>query len=48
MPRYNLQNTRKSRRRKTNLWDNSFLLRLGNKTPMKGVTEAMFGAKTKG
>jgi hypothetical protein len=24
------------------------LLIIGNKTPMEGVTEAMFGAKTKG
>ena len=28
--------------------DSSFLLRIGNKTPMKGVTEIKFGAKTKG
>jgi hypothetical protein len=27
--------------------DTSFLLRIGNKIPMKGVTETMFGAKTK-
>jgi hypothetical protein len=26
----------------------SFLLRIGNKTPMKGVTETKFGPKTKG
>jgi hypothetical protein len=26
----------------------SFLLRIGNKIPMKGVTETKFGAKTKG
>jgi hypothetical protein len=37
-PRYNLQNTRKSRR-KTNVW---------NKIPMKGVMEKKFGTKTKG
>jgi hypothetical protein len=43
-----LQNTRKSRRRKTNGLDTSFLLRKGNKIPMKGVTEAKFGAKMKG
>jgi hypothetical protein len=28
--------------------DTSFLLRIGNKLPMKGVTESKFGAKTKG
>jgi hypothetical protein len=27
--------------------DTSFLLRIGNKIPMKGVTETKFGAKTK-
>jgi hypothetical protein len=27
--------------------DNSFLLRIGNKIPMEGVTETKFGAKTK-
>jgi hypothetical protein len=30
------------------LVDTSFLLRIGNKIPMKGVTETNFGAKTKG
>jgi hypothetical protein len=28
--------------------DTSFLLRIGNKIPMGGVTETKFGAKTKG
>ena len=28
--------------------DTSFLLKIGNKIPMKGVTETKFGAKTKG
>ena len=28
--------------------DTSFLLRIGNKIPMKGVTETKFGAKSKG
>jgi hypothetical protein len=28
--------------------DTSFLLRIGNKIPMDGVTETKFGAKTKG
>jgi hypothetical protein len=30
------------------LVDTSFLLRIGNKIPMKGVTETKFEAKTKG
>jgi hypothetical protein len=28
--------------------DTSFLLRMGNKIPMEGVTETNFGAKTEG
>jgi hypothetical protein len=28
--------------------DTSFLLRMGNKTPMEGVTETKFGAEMKG
>jgi hypothetical protein len=28
--------------------DTSFLLRIGNKIPMEGVTQTKFGAKTKG
>ena len=28
--------------------DTSFLLRIGNKIPMEGVTETKFGAVTKG
>jgi hypothetical protein len=28
--------------------DTSFLLRIGNKTPMEGVTETKFGSKMKG
>jgi hypothetical protein len=28
--------------------DTSFLLRIGNKTPMEGVTETNFGAESKG
>jgi hypothetical protein len=47
--RYNLQNIRKSRRTKTNTsLDTSFLLRIGNKIPMEGVTETKFRAKKKG
>jgi hypothetical protein len=47
--RYNLQNIRKSRRTKTNTsLDTSFLLRIGNKITMEGVTEKSFGAETIG
>jgi hypothetical protein len=28
--------------------DNSFLLKMGNKIPMEGVTETKFGAETEG
>ena len=28
--------------------DTSFFLKMGNKTPMEGVTETKFGAETKG
>jgi hypothetical protein len=43
-----LQNTRKSRRRKTNGIDISFLPRIGNNKPMEGVIETKFGTKMKG
>jgi hypothetical protein len=36
-----------SRRTKTKVWTLP-LLRIGNKTPMEGVTETKFGAETKG
>jgi hypothetical protein len=41
-----LQNTRKSRRGKTNGW--IFLIRIGNKIAMEGVTETKFGTDRKG
>ena len=47
-PKYNLQNTWNSRRRKTKVWDTLILLRRGNKIPMEGVTETKFGAETEG
>jgi hypothetical protein len=40
-----LQNTRNSRREKTNRW---ILLRIENKIAMEEVTETKFGAKMKG
>ena len=39
---------KKIKKRKDQWVDTSFLLRIGNKIPMKGVTETKFGAKTKG
>jgi hypothetical protein len=43
-----MQNTRKSRRRKKQHVDTSFLPRIGNTIPMEGVAETEFGAKMKG
>jgi hypothetical protein len=43
-----LQNTRKSKKKEDQSMDTSFLLRIGNKIPMEGVTETMFGAEMKG
>jgi hypothetical protein len=37
-PRYNLQNARKIKKREDQWVDTSFLLRIENKIPMKGVT----------
>ena len=47
-PRYNLQNTRKIKKKEDQLMDTSFLLRLGNKIPMEGVTETKYVAEWKG
>jgi hypothetical protein len=38
----------KLKRKEDQYVDTSFLLRIGTKIPMKGVTETKFGAKTKG
>ena len=38
----------KIKKREDQWVDTSFLLKIGNKIPMKGVTETKFGAKTKG
>ena len=40
--------TKQEKQRKDQLMDISFLLKLGNRIPMKGYTETKFGAKTKG
>jgi hypothetical protein len=42
-----LQN-KKIKKREDQWVDTSFLLRIGNRIPMKGVTEIKFGAKKKG
>jgi hypothetical protein len=39
---------KKIKKREDQWVDTSFLLRIGNKIPMKGVTETKFGTKTKG
>jgi hypothetical protein len=39
---------KKIKKREDQWVDTSFPLRIGNKIPMKGVTETKFGAKTKG
>jgi hypothetical protein len=39
---------KKIKKREDQWVDTLFLLRIGNKIPMKGVTETKFGAKTKG
>ena len=38
---------KKIKKREHQWVDTSFLLRIGNKIPLKGVTETKFGAKTK-
>jgi hypothetical protein len=43
--RYNLQKTMKLKKKKDQSVDTSFLLRMGNKIPMGGVTETKFGAE---
>ena len=46
-PRYNFHN-KKIKKKEDQRVDTSFLLRIGNKITMKGVTETKFGAKMKG
>jgi hypothetical protein len=53
LKRVNLRNLqfakhKKIKNREDQWVDTSFLLRIGNKIPMKGVIETKFGAKTKG
>ena len=39
---------KKTKKKEVQHMDTSFLLRIGYKIPMKGVTETKFGAETKG
>ena len=49
-PRYKVQfaKHRKIKKKEGQSVNMSFLFRIGNKTPMEGVTETKFGAETKG
>jgi hypothetical protein len=47
-PKIQFAKHKKFKKREDKWEDTSFLLRMGNKIPMKGVTETKFGAKTKG
>ena len=47
-PKIQFAKHKKIKKREDQWVDTSFLLRIGNKIPMKGVTETKFGAKMKG
>ena len=47
-PKIKFVKHKKIKKREDQWVDTSFLLRIGNKMPMKGVTETKFGAKMKG
>jgi hypothetical protein len=49
-PRYKIQFAKRMKLKKNEdqSVDTLLLLRIGNKTPMEGVTEKKFGAETKG
>jgi hypothetical protein len=48
IPKIQFAKHKKIKKREDQHVDTSFLLRIGNKIPMKGVTETKFGAKVKG
>jgi hypothetical protein len=48
IPRIQFAKQMKLRRNEDQSVDTSPLLRIGNKTPMEGVTETKFGAEAKG
>jgi hypothetical protein len=47
-PKVQFAKHKKIKKREYQWVDTSFLLRIGNKIPMKGVTETKFAAKMKG
>ena len=48
IPKIQFAKHKKIKKKEDQRVDTSFLLRIGNKIPMEGVTETKFGAKTKG
>ena len=48
IPKIQFAKHKKIKKKEDQCVDTSFLLRIGNKIPMKGVTETKFGAETKG
>jgi hypothetical protein len=48
MPKIQFAKHKKIKKKEDKHVDTSFLLRIGNKIAMKGVTETKFGAKKKG
>jgi hypothetical protein len=48
IPKIQFAKHKKIKKKEDQRVDTSFLLRIGNKIPMKGVTETNFGAKAKG
>ena len=48
IPKIQFVKHKKIKKREDQGVDTSFLLRIGNKIPMKRITETTFGAKTKG
>jgi hypothetical protein len=47
IPKIQFAKHKKIKKKEDKGMDNSFLLRIGNKTPIEGVTETKFGAETK-
>jgi hypothetical protein len=48
MPKIQFAKQKKIKKKEDQRVDTSFLPRIGNKTPMEGVTETKFGAEMKG
>jgi hypothetical protein len=47
MPKIQFAKNKKIKKKEDQRVDTSFLLRIGNKIPIEGVTDTKFGAKTK-